>query len=503
MIGKVSPHGQRVTGLIYYLFGPGRQAEHTDPHIVAGWRHPAELEPSLHDDGRRDFRHLTGLLQQPHAALGPRGSPRPVWHCSVRAAPDDRILSDDEWAQVACEIMHRTGLAPYGQEDDAVRWVAVRHAPDHIHVVAMLARQDGTRPQTWNDYFRVGEACRAAEQRFGMRRTAPRDRTAARRPTRPESEKARRHGLPEAPRITLRRAVSTAAAGAADEQEFFARLDRAGILVRKRFSTRNPGEVTGYAVALPHDTTRAGARVWFGGGKLAADLTLPKLRSRWQATGPRPGERFTATERAAIWEHAARTAAGAAEQIRNVRATDPAVAADAAWAAADTLHAAAAALGSRALRQAADSYDRAARAPNGRIPAPGHPGNNLRRTARLLSTFTSAVADVPDAEMTLLMRFARLAEAIAELREAQCLAAQAAAARRAAEYLRTAMPGHVTPASGRGTRVRTAAERSRAEFPFPPGMIRTATGSLNEANNQRRGRPAHSQGPARPRGPAR
>ena len=319
MIGKVSPHGQRVTGLIYYLFGPGREAKHTDPHIVAGWRHPAELEPPLRGDGRRDFRELAGLLQQPHAALGPHGSPRPVWHCSVRAAPDDRILSDDEWAQVACDIMHRTGLAPYGQEDDAVRWIAVRHAPDHIHLVAMLARQDRTRPQTWNDYYRVGEACRAAEQRFGLRRTAPRDRTAARRPTRPESEKARRRGLPEAPRITLRRAVSTAAAGAASEQEFFARLDRAGVLVRKRFSTRNPGEVTGYAVALPHDTTRAGASVWFGGGKLAADLTLPKLRCRWQATGPRPGDRFTAAERAAIWEHAARTAAGAAEQIRNVR----------------------------------------------------------------------------------------------------------------------------------------------------------------------------------------
>ena len=186
MIGKVSPHGQRVTGLIYYLFGPGREAEHTDPHIVAGWRDPAELEPPLRSDGSRDFRHLTGLLQQPHVALGPRGSPHPVWHCSLRAAPDDRILSDDEWGQVACEVMHRTGLAPYGQEDDAVRWVAVRHAPDHIHLVAMLARQDGTRPQTWNDYFRVGEACRVAEQRFGLRadRSARPDRRAPSDPAR-------------------------------------------------------------------------------------------------------------------------------------------------------------------------------------------------------------------------------------------------------------------------------------------------------------------------------
>ena len=503
MIGKVSPHGQRVTGLIYYLFGPGRQA-HTGPHIVAGWRHPAELEPPLRVDGHRDFRHLTGLLQQPHAALGPRGSPRPVWHCSIRAAPDDRILSDDEWAQVACEIMHRTGLAPYNQEDDAVRWVAVRHAPDHIHVVAMLARQDGSRPQTWNDYFRVGEACRAAEQRFGLRRTAPRDRTAARRPTRPESEKARRRGWPEAPRITLRRAVRTAAAGAASQQEFFARLDQAGVLVRKRFSTRNPGEVTGYAVALPHDTTQAGAPVWFGGGKLAADLTLPKLRCRWQVGGPRPGDRFTAAERAAIWEHAARTAAGAAEQIRNVTAIDPGAAADAAWAAADTLHAAAAALGSRVLRQAADSYDRAARSPYGRIPAPGQPGHNLRRAARLLSTYTSVAADVPRAEMTLLMRFARLAEAIAELREAQHLAAQAAAARRAAEHLRAAMPGYVTPPSSRRTRARTTSgERSRAEFPFAPGSFRPGPVSLGKADGQQGARPVPRQGPSHPRGPAR
>ena len=94
MIGKVGPRGSRVSGLIYYLFGPGRNEEHTDPHLVAGWRHPAELEPPLRDDGHRDFRHLTGLLQQPHAALGHRGIAKPVWHCSVRAAPGDRLLSD-------------------------------------------------------------------------------------------------------------------------------------------------------------------------------------------------------------------------------------------------------------------------------------------------------------------------------------------------------------------------------------------------------------------------
>src|SRR5689334_16401096 len=64
--------------------------------------------------------------------------------------PEDRVLPDAEWAQVASAIMHRTGLAPQG-DDLGVRWVAVRHAADHIHIVATLARQDGTPPKVWND----------------------------------------------------------------------------------------------------------------------------------------------------------------------------------------------------------------------------------------------------------------------------------------------------------------------------------------------------------------
>ena len=92
----------------------------------------------------------------------------------------------------------------------------------------------GAVPGVHNDRYRVREACLAAEQRYGLRRTAPGDRTAACRPTRAESEKAARRGLREAPRITLRRQVSTAAAAAASEQEFFARLRHSGVLVRTR-----------------------------------------------------------------------------------------------------------------------------------------------------------------------------------------------------------------------------------------------------------------------------
>lgn len=146
MIGRVLNRGSNLAGLLYYLYGPGKACEHVSPHLVAGWRHPAELEPPLRSDGRRDFRRLLGLLNQPHAAMGSWGLARPVWHCSIRAAPGDKMLSDDEWAQIAGDVVDRTGLSPFGEEDDAVRWVAVRHGDDtFISSRCWLVRMGGGR----------------------------------------------------------------------------------------------------------------------------------------------------------------------------------------------------------------------------------------------------------------------------------------------------------------------------------------------------------------------
>src|SRR5579859_7869569 len=115
MIGKVL-RGRNGRHLLYYLYGPGRANEHTDPHLVAGYGDPAELEPERRPDGSRDTRRLAGLLEQPLAALDGPGYRKPVWHCSIRAAPEDRWLPDAEWAQVASAVMDRTGLAPVGDD---------------------------------------------------------------------------------------------------------------------------------------------------------------------------------------------------------------------------------------------------------------------------------------------------------------------------------------------------------------------------------------------------
>ena len=514
MIGKVL-RGTRVAGLIWYLYGPGRREEHIDPHLVAGWRDPAELEPAFRPDGTRDFRRINGLLNQPLAALGRRGFDKPVWHCVARAAPGDPVLSDDQWARVAEEIMHRIGLAGPG-DDEAVRWVAVRHAPDHVHIVATLARQDGTKPQIWNDYFRVREACLAIERRYGLQVTAPGDRTAGRRPTGAENEHARRCGWEEPARTMLRRKVHTAAAGASSEQEFFARLEAAGLLVRKRFSQRDLGQVTGYAVAKPGHLNGQSASVWFGGGKLAPDLTLPKLRQRWLSTGPastphaRPGGRLSAEERRHIWKGACNTAARATQTIRSCAFTDPAAAADAAWAASDAMHVAADVLGSRTLRQAADSYARAARCGYGRIPRPTPAGNRLRATARLLALAAAVGEQDQAAVMMFVAKLAELAIAVAELRDAQRHAAQAAAARASAERLHAAAyagPTWVRSGSTRTTarrhrRMRTTADLARFDFPFGSDSARTAPRDGLRQEPTYAPRPRRASQPRPTRGPS-
>jgi hypothetical protein len=188
MIGRISRYGD-VASLLEDMYDLGRDADGPALRVTAGWRAVAELEPPARPDGHHDVRALAALMETPLAALGDRAPGKPAWHCRLRAAPEDRLLSDSEWTQIACDVMDRTGLSPAGQADAAAPWVAIRHGGDGIHIVAVLARQDGTLPLVRNDYYRVGEACRAAEERYGLRPAV-----------RPGSDGARHAGKPPAER---------------------------------------------------------------------------------------------------------------------------------------------------------------------------------------------------------------------------------------------------------------------------------------------------------------
>ncbi len=187
MIGKVL-RGQRPRGLLYYLFGPGRREEHPDPHIVAGWRDAAELESPLHPDGRRDFRQLAGLLNQPQAALGPRGLRQPVWHCVVRVAPGDRQLSDEEFFARVQEagVLVRTPVEhpPSGPGHRIRRRTRRRYGPRRRTSV-VRRRKARRRPEPAETPLPLGHLPRRNAPRCGSHRGRAERDLGARRPDRP------------------------------------------------------------------------------------------------------------------------------------------------------------------------------------------------------------------------------------------------------------------------------------------------------------------------------
>ncbi|OCC11516.1 relaxase/mobilization nuclease domain-containing protein [Streptomyces sp. PTY087I2] len=272
--------GSRTHGLLVYLYGPGRREEHTDAHLVGSWDGFAPdpgRDTSPDPDPKVTLARLTAALDLRVKQAGDRAPAQHVWHCSVRTAPGDRRLSDEEWNAVAQRIVHATGIAPDG-DPDGCRWIAVRHAEDHVHIVATLVRGDLRNPRLNYDFNKAQAECRRIEKEMGLRRLNAGDGTAAKNPTSAEKFKAERTGRPETSRETLREAVRQALAGADDEKEFFTRLHDAGLRVKVRHAPS--GDALGYNVALPGDRNRHGEPVWYPGSKLAPDLSLPKIRLR-------------------------------------------------------------------------------------------------------------------------------------------------------------------------------------------------------------------------------
>jgi len=291
MIGKIT-HGKRVGGLIRYLYGPGKANEHVDPRVVAGWCEPEDLEPETTRSGRRDFRAMIDHLDMPLAGLqaGVDRATRCVWHCALRAAPEDPVLGDDVWRDIAEEVMDAVGLARPG-DVGGCRWVAIRHADDHVHLAVTLARQDGLPASTSWERRNLMRAMRTVEERYGLRVVPSPQRTANRETLRGEVEKAARLDYRVPPRDALRGHVERAAAEAGSTADFFERLRGAGVLVEARHSQHTRGQLTGYKVGLEGYTTRDGTPVWYGGGKLAPALSLPQLEARWKAPRAAQGPR--------------------------------------------------------------------------------------------------------------------------------------------------------------------------------------------------------------------
>ncbi|MDH6144119.1 hypothetical protein P3T35_006156 [Kitasatospora sp. GP30] len=438
MIPKIRTGTDRAFPLIDYLFGPGKHEEHTNQHLVASWNNFAP------DPGPNPERHqvakLANQLDQPVKALGKQAPANKIWHCSLRTAPGDRHLDDAEWAAIARRIVRATGIAPEG-DTAACRWVAVRHAEDHIHIAATLVRQDGRLAALSFDKRKAQAEARLIEKEYGLRQLNPGDGTAAKNPTSQEQWKAERTGRTETPRESLREAVRQAVAGAAGEEEFFTRLREAGLRVKLRNAPS--GDVLGYSVALPGDRNRDGEPIWFPGSTLAPDLSLPRIRRRLDtapATAtPEPDNHPTRSGRSAPARRR-REAAGTAERAAAVLDQDDDEAAAHLVGAGELLDALAQtspAATRTELRDAARAFERATRS---HVRAEKADIRALRSAARGIVHAGSALGRGEDGGTTamVLSTLVLVALAAARWHSARGHAQQAAASRQAAEHLRTA-----------------------------------------------------------------
>ncbi|GGT80579.1 relaxase/mobilization nuclease domain-containing protein [Streptomyces coeruleorubidus] len=445
MIPSIHERGSRTIGLINYLYGPGTHEEHIDPHLVAAFD---PLTPDPGRDPKATNEQLQRLLDQPVNALPTSRRPKNhVWHLSVRAAPEDPVLSDEDWAAIARRMVAATGIAPDG-DDQACRWAAVRHADDHIHIIATLVRDDGRRPRLHNEARRAQAECRRIEADYNLRRVAPGDGTAAKRPTSAEHHKAERQGRERPAREELHETVRQAVAGAASEAEFFARLNAAGLLIHQRVAPS--GDLLGYKVALPGDVNDDGEPIYYAGSTLAPDLSLPRIRERFPTTHDvHQDEQETATRRPTARSRAAVSAPATARRSATRAAWTALVTLDqdgdgaaAARIAAtgemlDTLAQTSAAHTRQQLREAAWAFERATRS---HTRAEYRHAQALRRAARDLRYSGPALGRGEDGATTAMLidTLFFLATAAAHWHAQRHHAQQAEAAGQAAAHLRAA-----------------------------------------------------------------
>lgn len=355
--------GGRMGGLMVYLAGDGRHNEHQEQHLVAGdsaimamygyeqldTATALRIAHDLDEPRTRLGVEVTRSVQMTDPETGTVSAVQVdgnVWHCSLSLRAEEGQLSDEKWGAIAQDFADRMGFTEVSGKAPC-RWVAVRHGlstrgNDHVHIAVSLVREDGTKVSTHNDFRRAQQVCRELELEYGLEQLESRERGMGERGVKPaELARAARTGAPEIGAHRLERTVRGAAIASVDEGEFVRRLRRGGVLIRPRYAAGRDDVVAGYSVAL---RPAAGQQpIWYGGGRLARDLTLPRLREgwpdspqsaqgavdEWRATSKNPWQyrpvapgREESTPDPELWKQYSQDLAQLRKQLREVPASD-------------------------------------------------------------------------------------------------------------------------------------------------------------------------------------
>ena len=271
MITKIT-RGTRVGDIAAYLHGPGKHNE----HVLEDGRTPggSVIASNIAANGDRDGAYWAPQLRQAHQHRPDIG--KPIWQCSIRAADTDPIMDAAEWGRVAQEFAEGMGFEQYP-------WVAVKHGPDHIHVVVSRVHEDPAQP-VWlgrNDRWTAQQVRRGIEQAHGLAQAPIKTSPATRRGPdhqlkQGEWQRAAVTGqVPE--RVRLAAMVNAAAETAAGQgrEGFEAAIEAQGVLWRA--NQASTGRMNGYSFALNGHQDSDGQPVWFKASGLDKNLSWARL----------------------------------------------------------------------------------------------------------------------------------------------------------------------------------------------------------------------------------
>ncbi len=296
--------GGNMLGLVRYLQGPGKENEHENPHVVAGdpflvaWHGSESLDRAGADE-------IAAYLEEPRKVFGteiksqvtaqdPETGEKVVmgyrdqhvWHCSLSLSAEEGVLSNEKWDEVAQDFMDRMGFTEESGKSPC-RWVAIHHGAskngnDHIHIAASMVREDGTRwDGRFRDFKKAQDVCRELEVKHDLTRVEGRTHGTAERGEKPaERYQAARAGMDLTAPKDLAQRVRAAATAATSEAEWVRRVRADGVIVKPFFARGTTDVVRGYRAALKPEHYQDKI-VFYGGGTLGRDLTLPRLREGW------------------------------------------------------------------------------------------------------------------------------------------------------------------------------------------------------------------------------
>ncbi|SKS82614.1 Uncharacterised protein [Mycobacteroides abscessus subsp. massiliense] len=343
MIAKIT-HGRSASRALAYDHGPGRADEHRNPHRVAGniagrdWRvraHTMQRFISAHQNSRQDrqqnVKGRDGQNQNRPGRQGGQGrGERGVYRIALANPNTDRVLSDQEWRQIADKFVER-----FSGRDGAQMgpWEATRHDAHHIHLTISKYGYDGHRMSESHDYRRVAQICRDLEREHGLTNAAGRSGRGSGRVRADKEHAARTAGRGEPPkdRDWLRQTVSGVLrdGGGIDE------LRAAGVEVK--LNQASTGRVSGISYARIPEEARApneqqgqdrhghhgvhrdgDTQIWFKGSQLGKayswnqvrqhlehEQRAPETEDQHHAQPPRADER-TVSDRAPDREESGR-----------------------------------------------------------------------------------------------------------------------------------------------------------------------------------------------------